>query len=304
MMRIIRDSLLSGNANRRSWMALTDPSTSELTQAAATLDIPESFLRKRLEGEASRPLIKEERLISLQFQVPMPEAGAAGQFTLVPLSLYFVPGYFVTLAEREIPFLNRLIDPQKPRKRWELVLRIIAEVTRNYLPTARSVTREMAVVERDLRQAQRHDVVYRGLDINDRLLALDLGLLQLEYVVSEIAHFLPAGDTILMELHEDTRVELSQVRDQVDSDQATLSELLESYAYVVHNNVNHLFKFMAALIILTTIPLFIPGAVAMNVPLGPLPHWRYGFAAVTGGLVLVEMLTAGVFYRMGWLKLD
>ncbi|MBN6742148.1 CorA family divalent cation transporter [Acidithiobacillus ferrivorans] len=304
MMRITRDCLLSGNANRRSWMALVAPSANELTQAAMTLDIPESFLRKRLEGEASRPLIKEERLISLQFQVPLPKEGAAGQFTLVPLSLYFVPGYFVTLAEREIPFLSRLIDPRKPRKRWELVLRIIAEVTRNYLPTARSVAREMAVVERDLRQAQRHDVVYRGLDINDRLLALDLGLLQLEYVVSEIGHFLPAEDAGLMEIHEDTRIELSQVRDQVDSDQATINELLESYAYVVHNNVNHLFKFMAALIILATIPLFIPGAAAMNVPLGPFPHWRYGFAAVTGGLVLVEVLTAWVFYRKGWLRLD
>ena len=93
-------------------------------------------------------------------------------------------------------------------------------------------------------------------------------------------------------------------RDQVDSDQATISELLESYAYVVHNNVNHLFKFMAALIILATIPLFIPGAAAMNVPLGPFPHWRYGFDAVTGGLVLVEMLTAWAFYRKGWLRLD
>ncbi len=65
MLRITRDCLLSGNANRRSWMALVNPSALELSQAAMTLDIPESFLRKRLEGEASRPLIKEERLISL-----------------------------------------------------------------------------------------------------------------------------------------------------------------------------------------------------------------------------------------------
>jgi len=304
MLRITRDCLLSGNANRRSWMALVNPSALELSQAAMTLDIPESFLRKRLEGEASRPLIKEERLISLQFQVPIPEDGRIGQFSLVPLSVYFVPGYFVTLADQEIPFLNQLIDPEKPRKRWELVLRIIAEVTRLYLPTARAVAREMAMVERDLRQAQRHDVVYRGLDIHDRLLALDLGLLQLEYVVSEIGLFLPKEDQDLMEIHEDTRIELSQVRDQVDSDQETINELLESYAYVVHNNVNHLFKFMAALIILVTIPLFIPGAAAMNVPLGPLPHWRYGFVAVTGGLVLVEALTAWIFYRKGWLRLD
>ena len=43
MMRITRDCLLSGNANRRSWMALVAPSANELTQAAATLDIPRAF---------------------------------------------------------------------------------------------------------------------------------------------------------------------------------------------------------------------------------------------------------------------
>lgn len=303
MLKRVPGAFLTGNGRSRDWLQLLAPSDEELEQVATGLGVPEPFLRRRLEDKPARPFVREKGFLALQLTVPHHHAPQSSTFDLLPLTLILVPGNFVTLSLEPVRFLDALLDPAAPRKRWELVLQIIHEIARRYVRMSRDVGQELGEIERDLRRAQRVHVIYRALAVNDRLLDLDLGLLQLEHLLEELRPWLPQDSADFREYYEDSRIELRQAREQVDTEQATINSLLNAYTYVVNNNVNNIFKFMASLIILATIPLFIPGAVAMNVNLGPIPASHSAFYWITGGLILVEMTTALVFYRIGWLRL-
>ena len=304
MLRTVRAAFLTGNARERDWMQILDPTDSELEEAAGILGIPEQFLRRRLEDRPARPFVRERGFLAFQFTVPQNHDPRSGTFDLAALTVILAPGFIVTLSAEPVELLlEQIFLPEAPRMRWELLLKLINEISRRYVRVARDMGQALASVEEALRGAQRVHVLYRALDINDRLLDLDLRLLQLAHILEEMEPWLPRDSLTFREYHEDIRIEIRQAREQVDMEQETINTLLDAYTYVVNNNVNHVFKFMAALIILATIPLFIPGAVAMNVPLGFFPHWKYGFAAVTGGLLAVEAVTAAVFFRIGWLRL-
>jgi magnesium transporter len=304
MFKMIPHGFLTGNDHGRDWLNVVDPTPPEIRQAAQTLQIPERFLKRRLHEAPARPVVEEAGLLAFQLTVPRHLSDHQAGFELVPLSILLVPRYFATVSTKPLDFLNTVIQPDAPCKRWELILRIVQEVGVRYIHMARDVSREIASVEQELRVAQRHNVVYHGLDINDRLLELDLGLLQLEYVLDEMKPRMPKDSPEFMAEYDDARIEIRQAREQVDLEQDTLNEMLDAYTYVVHNNVNHIFKFMAALIILATIPLIIPASAAMNVPLGNFPKWRDGFTVVTSFLIIVELITGFTFYRKGWLKLS
>ncbi len=303
MLKRVSGAFLTGNGRSRDWLQLLAPSAEELAQAAASLGVPEPFLRRRLEDKPARPFVREQGFLALQFTVPHHHAPHSSTFDLLSLTLLLVPGHCVTLSNEPVRFLDALLDPAAPRKRWELVLQIIHEIARRYVSMSRDVGQELVDVEKELRRAQRVHVIYRALEVNDRLLDLDLGLLQLEHLLEELRPWLPQDSAEFREYYEDSRIELRQAREQVDTEQETINSMLNAYTYVVNNNVNNIFKFMAALIILATIPLFIPGAMAMNVDLGRIPDWPYAFVAITGGLIVVELSTAFVFYRIGWLRL-
>ncbi len=304
MLDVVEGAFLTGNANKRAWLRMQAPSPEELELAAERIQIPMAFLLRRLEGKPARPFVQEEGFLAFQFLVPHHHHPGSSTFDLLPFTLILLPGYLVTMSQQPIALLDQLIRPESPRKRWELVLQLIHQVAQRYVRMSRDVSQELRRVEDDLRQAQRVAVIYRALDVHDRLLELDLGLLQLEHLLLAMRPWVPKDSEELRELLEDSGIELRQARDAVDIEQETINGLLNAYTYVVNNNVNHVFKFMAALIILATIPLFIPGAAAMNVPLGNFPHWKYGFDTVTSGLILVELITGWVFYRIGWLRLQ
>lgn len=303
MLKRVEGAFLTGNGRCRDWLHLLAPSAEELTQAAVDLGVPEPFLRRRLEDKPARPFVREQGFLALQFTVPHHHSPHSSTFDLLPLTLILVPGYLVTLSNEPVRFLDALLDPAAPRKRYEVVLQIVHEIARRYVRMSRDVSQDVVKVERDLRRAQTIHVIYEGLEVNDRLLELSLGLLQIEHLLEELRPWLPRDSAEFLEHYEDSRIELRQAREQVDTEQETINSLLNAYTYVVNNNVNNIFKFMAAVIILATIPLFIPGAVAMNVDLGPIPDWPYSFVTIVSGLVAVELATAFTFYRIGWLRL-
>ncbi|WP_312261550.1 CorA family divalent cation transporter [Candidatus Igneacidithiobacillus taiwanensis] len=303
MLKRVEGAFLTGNGRCRDWLHLLAPSAEELTQAAADLGVPEPFLRRRLEDKPARPFVREQGFLALQFTVPHHHGPHSSTFDLLPLTLILVPGYLVTLSNEPVRFLDALLDPAAPRKRYEVVLQIVHEIARRYVRMSRDVSQDVVRVEQDLRRAQTVHVIYEALEVNDRLLELSLGLLQIEHLLEELRPWLPRDSAEFLEHYEDSRIELRQAREQVDTEQETINSLLNAYTYVVNNNVNNIFKFMAAVIILATIPLFIPGAVAMNVDLGPIPDWPYSFVTIVSGLIAVELATAFTFYRIGWLRL-
>ncbi|MBU2753136.1 magnesium transporter [Acidithiobacillus sp. CV18-2] len=303
MLKRVEGAFLTGNGRARDWLQLLAPSKDELEQAANGLGVPEPFLLRRLEDKPARPFVREKGFLALQLTVPHHHAPHSSTFDLLPLTILLVPGYLVTLSQEPVRFLEDVLNPAAPRKRWELVLQIIHEIARRYVRMSRDVGQELGQIEKELRRAQRVNVIYSALEVNDRLLDLDLGLLQLEHLLEELRPWLPKDSAEFLEYYEDSRIELRQAREQVDTEQETINSLLNAYTYVVNNNVNNIFKFMAALIILATIPLFIPGAAAMNVDLGPLPDSHSAFYLITGGLILVEVTTGLIFYRIGWLRL-
>jgi len=304
MLEIVRNAFLTGNDRARDWMKIAAPLPAELTQVATTIGIDENFLRRRLQGGPVRPVVEDSGFLTFQMLVPTHQL-RAGQmdFHLVPLNIFLVPHYFVTLSAEALDFLDGIIRPEAPIRRWELILRIAKEIALRYVHMARDVARETESIEAELKVAQRHHVIYRALEINDRLLQLDMGLLQLEYVIDEMRERMPKDSPSFMEEFTDARIEIRQAREQVDLEQQTLNEIMDAYTYVIHNNVNHIFKFMAALIILASIPIIVCDSASMNVPLGAFRTSSWGFPLDVGFLVLVEAITAWVFYRKGWLTL-
>lgn len=302
MLEIIQNAFLTGNDRSRDWMKVTFPSEDEIAEVSNITKIEKDFLLRRLSPKSVRPVVQEQGFLAFHFWVPIHD-GNDNEVRLAPLSIFLVPGYFVTLATTKLEFIDDIILPEAVR-RWELILRISKKISLRYVHLARDLAKKAEAVEAELKTAQRHHVIYQALGINDHLLQLDMGLLKLEYVTDEIRSIMPVDSHTFMEEYEDARIEVRQAREQVDLEQETLNEIIDAYTYVIHNNVNHIFKFMAAFIIMVSIPIIVCDSMSMNVPLWGFRSDPWGFTIDVAVLLVLEVIMGWLFYRKGWLTLE
>ncbi|MCD5382177.1 MAG: magnesium transporter CorA family protein [Candidatus Pacebacteria bacterium] len=219
-----------------------------------------------------------------------------------PLLIVMGESFVLTIAQREVPFLQAFISGKKEMH--------TTQKTKLFLEFLRAMT---ASFERELVRMRK--VVYRNRTRVRNIRAQDIQrLVSYEHKLNDsIAAIVPtnawlkqlaAGSYIHMfnedmELMEDLMIANSQLVDSSKSLLKTIQNVRSATEAILTQNLNTTIKLLTALTVILTIPTLISSFFGMNVPL-PLMEHAYAFPMLVACTMLVMATVAYYFTKKRW----
>ena len=102
------------------------------------------------------------------------------------------------------------------------------------------------------------------------------------------------------DLHDDVLTEYREAMEMVGIQGDILSQMMDSFASIIANNLNVVLKFMAAITVILMIPSTIAAFYGMNIQL-PLEDAPSAFAILTALSLILSAIVGVIFWKKGWL---
>lgn len=97
-------------------------------------------------------------------------------------------------------------------------------------------------------------------------------------------------------------VDIEQSAEVIEMRRESLSNLMDAYATIIHNNLNTVLKMLTTLAIVMIIPAMIGSIFSMNVAL-PYEEEQISTMVVGIGMVLISVVLLIVFYKKKYLRM-
>jgi magnesium transporter len=288
-----------------SWLHVTAPGQPELAQLAA-FGVPAALL-DHVGDPDERPRVEHSGdVVLIVLHYAMRRGVESGvPFVTAPLSVVLTPRGVVTVAPREVSFLEPLLegrvaglDTSRPT---DFLLRLFWQLADDYLAGMREINGAVERLEDELKRSLRNEEVLGLLDYQKSLTYFATGLRANEIALERLRHVSAMHwESADQELLADVLVELRQAIEMADISDNILSQMMDAFASIVSNNLNSVMKVLTSVTIIIAIPTLIASIYGMNVGL-PGAHSRLAFGAIVALCVLLGVLLVVVFRRRNWL---
>jgi len=219
-----------------------------------------------------------------------------------PLLIIIGPSYVVTVAQREVPFLEPFINgttavytTQKTKFFIQLMDALTKAYDRELTRMRRAVYRDRTRV-RDIRARDIQRLVTYEHQLNDIISAM----------VPTNGWIKQLSDGHHIELHQEDRELLedliianSQLVESTKSVLKTIQNIRNATESILSQRLNKTIQLLTALTIILTIPTIIASLYGMNVPL-PLADHPQAFWIVLGVIGAIAALVTNYFRRQQW----
>ena len=282
------------------WLDVVAPTAGE-REVLLGLGVPYGLIVHALDTDELARVDHDEsgaRLFVLR--VPSDSSAAA---EVVPLGVITAPGEcLVTISSMDtgLPakIAARAVDPAMPET---FFLDLALEVAERFVRTLQSIEAEINRLEGLLRKALQNDEILSLLELQKRLVHLDVALhadqLVIERALSDRRIELSESQK---RVAEDVLVELRQAGVVTRTKKELLGETMDALATVVSNNLNVAMKQLASLTLMVSIPAVFAGLYGMNVAL-PFASSPVAFAGVLVVSLVVVIGLALALRARGWL---
>lgn len=220
-----------------------------------------------------------------------------------PILIILGPTFIITIADKDVPFLNPLISGEQgivTTQRTHLFISIMSSLVTHYgqfLNSVRkSVHRDIARV-RNIRSRDIQRLALFEQELNEILAAL--------LPTNAWLQLLTKGNYIQMfsedrELLEDLLIASSQLVDSAKTILKTIQNIRSASEAVLTQKLNSTIRMLTAFTIILTIPTLIASLFGMNVRV-PLSDHVSGFWIIAGLIVGVVGITMHFFVRNRWI---
>lgn len=206
-----------------------------------------------------------------------------------PLLIVVGESYVLTIAPRQVPFLERIIKKGDfyTTQKTKLFIQIMNDLTKSY---DAELVRMRRAVHKDRVQLQRigrHDIVrlvsYEQA-LNETIAALVPMNAWLQQLTRSNQMQLFADDRELM---EDLMIDNSQLVDSSKMLLKTIQNIRNATEAILTQNLNNTIKVLTALTIILTVPMVISSLYGMNVvlPLQENPNMFWALMVIIGALI-------------------
>lgn len=285
------------------WIALTNPSASELLDVSERYNIDIDHLRAPLdEEERSRIEIEDDYTLVLVDIPTVEERKGKDRFITIPLAIILSKEVIITICLEETSILKSFMDGRVKgfytHMKTRFILQILYKNASVFLQYLRIIDRKSEEVEYKLHQSQKNRELIELLELEKSLVYFTTSLRSNEVVLekllkSESVKKYPE-DT---ELLEDVIIENKQAIEMANIYSGILSGTMDAFASVISNNLNIVMKFLATVTIIMSIPTMIASFYGMNFDNIPLGSHPYGFYLVTLGAFVLTGIIAFFFAK-------
>jgi magnesium transporter len=262
--------------------------------------VPAAFIPHALDV-AEQPRIQHDVSGATLIVLRVPEEDRPGG-TAIALAVVIRPDLLVTIASQRLALLDRFAASCSViAAPGSLVPELVHAVVDAFDARLDQIDRDVERLEQRLRSAQRNEEVLDLLECQKALVHLERSLTANSALVERLrddpALGLDAGGRHRL---DEALVELRQALQMTTISAEILASMMDAFASIISNNLNHAMKLMAAVTIMLAIPSTIAGVWGMNVPM-PGAHRAWAFGALVSGFLACAFLVGVLFRRRGWL---
>ena len=285
------------------WIALTNPTASEIIDIADTYQIDPDHLRAPLdEEERSRIEVEDEYTLILVDIPSIEERNGKDWFVTIPLAIITTKDVLITVCLEETPVLTSFMDGRvrdfHTFMKTRFILQILYKNATQFLQYLRIIDKKSEVIERKLHQSQKNEELIELLELEKSLVYFTTSLRSNEVVLEKLLRIEKIKkypeDTDLL---EDVIVENKQAIEMCNIYSGILSGTMDAFASIISNNLNIVMKILTSITILMAIPTMVSSFYGMNVEGLPFPvFWMpILLSVVLTILVAIALVKKGMF---------
>ena len=287
------------------WIALTNPTASEIIDIADAYQIDPDHLKAPLdEEERSRIEVEDDYTLVLVDIPSIEERSGKDWFVTIPLAIITTNEVLITVCLEETPVLTSFMDGRvrdfHTFMKTRFILQILYKNATQYLQYLRIIDKKSEVIERKLHQSQKNEELIELLELEKSLVYFTTSLRSNEVVLEKLLRTEKIKkypeDTDLL---EDVIVENKQAIEMANIYSGILRGTMDAFASVISNNLNIVMKFLATVTIVMSIPTMVASFYGMNVNSRGMPFAThpYGFVIVLGFALALSLLVAYIFNK-------
>lgn len=292
-------------AQEGSWIALTDPTATELLEISEKYDIDVDDLRAPLDEEERSRIEVEDHYTLILVDIPVTEErNDKDWYITIPMSIIVTDELIFTVCLEDSPVLGAFMDGRVRNfftcKRTRFILQILYKNASMFLHYLRIIDKKSEMVESKLHRSQKNKELIELLELEKSLVYFTTSLRANEVVLEKLLKVekikqYPEDQDLL----EDVIIENRQAIEMANIYSGILSSMTEAFASVISNNLNMVMKFLATVTIVMSIPTMIFSAYGMNVSSRgmPLADNPMGFWYVILISLVLSLIVAFIFSR-------
>lgn len=292
-------------AQEGSWIALTDPTATEILEISEKYNIDADDLRAPLDEEERSRIEVEDNYTLILVDIPVTEErNDKDWYITIPLSIIVTDEMIFTVCLEDSSILSAFMDGRVRNfytyKRTRFILQILYKNASMFLHYLRIIDKKSEMVETKLHKSQRNQELIELLELEKSLVYFTTSLRANEVVLEKLLKVdrikqYPEDEDLL----EDVIVENKQAIEMANIYSGVLSGTMDAFASVISNNQNIVMKFLAIVTMVMSIPTMIFSAYGMNVNSKGMPFANdpMGFLYVILFSLVLSLVVAFIFSK-------
>lgn len=286
-----------------SWVALTDPTASELSEISENYDIELDHLQAPLDQEERSHVEVEDHYTLIIVDIPMTENRKGKEYYVtIPCGIIIAEDIIFTICLIDTPILREFMEGQIKNfftfKKTRFILQILYRNATMYLKYLRLIDKKSEEVEMKFHEDQGNPELVEFLEMEKSLVYFTTSLRGNEAVLERMMKIeqikkYPEDEDLL----EDVIIENKQAIEMAGIYSGILNSSMDAYANIISNNLNVSMKFLSVLTIVLSIPTMIASFAGMNVGGIPFANSPIGFFSMIMVGIGIAVVVALILYK-------
>ena len=274
------------------WIALTNPTATEIFEFSEKFDIEVDDLRSPLDEEERSRIEVEDNYTLILVDVPMiEERNDKDWYGTIPLGIIVTGSMIFTICLEDTPVLTRFMEGRVRSfftyMKTRFIFQILYRNASMYLRYLRIIDKKSEQVEEKLHFSPRNQELIELLELEKSLVYFTTSLRSNEAVLEKLIKLESIKkypeDT---ELLEDVIIENTQAIEMANIYSGILQSMMDAFASVISNNLNDVMKILSVITIVMSIPTIIFSAYGMNLAPSGMP-----FSSTIWGFLIVILVS-------------
>jgi len=293
-----------------SLVYLVNPSKDEIHLVATQLQIPKDFFFDSLDKN-ERPRIEKNKnalliVLNTPFMAELNSDKNTTPFQTSPIGIIHTENNLVIVSRQNLPILTDLIAGQygvfQSHMKTRMSILIFKAVAESYNQHLTIINKNISALQQKLKTAYRNNELFGLINLNKSLVFFSTSLSAMRILYQRIMD----GHDIKIHAEEKDRLEdimidIRQAAEITEMRRESLSNLMDAYAAIIHNNLNSVLKMLTTLAIVMVIPTMIGSMFSMNVALPHEQEWATT-AVVASVMLITVVLLLWLFYKKNYLR--
>ncbi len=301
-----RESLIEVEKfERNCWVNVTKPTSSEIERLISEFRIPDDFINDILDIDERSRTESELRWLLIILRIPVFGNQEGIPYMTVPLGILISPHSIITISQFENEIINGILHPVRAHKikvenKINFVLEIFLRTSLTYLKYLKDINIKMTAIEKDLERSMKNRELENMLKMEKCLVFFATSLKSNELLLQKLRHLkYGTSPELNLDLLDDVVIETSQAIEMTQIYSNIQANLMDVFASVISNNMNHVIKQLTSVTIILMIPTLISSYYGMNLK-NHMESSNYGFFIVLIVSIVVAIVGVYIFRKRNW----